>query len=47
MVQPAVGNTLDRHGPEGSDGVRTALDTVPGDSRDVWTPEVHLKDYRR
>lgn len=28
---------LDRQNPGGSDSIRTMLETVLGDSRDVWT----------
>lgn len=28
---------LDRQNPGGSDSIRTTLERVPGDSRDVWT----------
>lgn len=39
VVQPAAGNTLDRQNPGASDSLRAAIETVPGDSRDVWALE--------
>lgn len=39
VVQPAAGNTLDRQNPGRSDSIRIAVETVPQDTRDVWTLE--------